>query len=420
MINSYRAPTFQPLSRLRTLFQFPAGAESPEQAKLFWLVKLRWAALTLAFLAVAPAASLGYLSPGRLPSLMGMLSCYGIINLLLHLHAGTPGARTSGAGLALQMAADLLALGALLNLAGGSGGPFALIFYFYVALGGILLAAAPSWIFLLVAHLVLLSLQALESAAPAAPALVLAHLLLFCLWSVMHFLGRHLDQQHQSLLAARAATARQDRLRALGALAAGFSHEFASPLQTLRLKLDRLARERSEPDLQIAREAVEACSLVLERMNQSQLDFSSAQAQPVDLAQLTAQLVRRWEQEHGTKVELASPGRLLTSLPTLGFAQALLNLLDNARDASLSTNVKLALSSHEGTISLSVADSGPGFTPDHLARVGEPFFSKKPHGTGLGLYVCDLFCQNLGGEMKVRNRPAGGAEVILAWPRRMA
>lgn len=412
-----RAP-LKPLARLRDLFQFPHGYQSPEQAKLFWLVKLRWVALTLAFLGAAPALSFGLLAPASLPGVMGILGCYGILNLLVHLHASAPRSRISPTGLALQMAADLIALGAVLRLTGGSGGPLALTYFFYVALGGLLLAPGAAWLFLAIAHAILFSLQAFEGAALAA--IALPHVLLFLFWSTMHLLGRHLDEQHRLLLAARVATARQDRLRALGALAAGFSHEFASPLQTIRLKLDRLAREQAHPDLQIAREAVTACSLVLERMNQSQLDLSAAEAVPLDLARLTKELVTRWEHEHAAKVELSAPERMPAVLPALTYAQALLNLLDNAREAAPGAAVILALNADETAITVRVEDSGPGFAPEHLARVGEPFLSKKPHGTGLGLYVCDLFCQNLGGALQVRNRPAGGACVTLTWPRREA
>ncbi len=70
---------------------------------------------------------------------------------------------------------------------------------------------------------------------------------------------------------------------------------------------------------------------------------------------------------------------------------------------------------------LRVLDNGPGFAPDHLGRVFEPFFSTRPGGLGLGLPLCDTLAQALGGSLQARNRDAQhpsapGAELVLTLP----
>ncbi|NJL24497.1 MAG: hypothetical protein HC902_04570 [Calothrix sp. SM1_5_4] len=69
-------------------------------------------------------------------------------------------------------------------------------------------------------------------------------------------------------------------------------------------------------------------------------------------------------------------------------------------------------------IRLSVSDSGPGIPDGVLRRQGEPFVTTKPHGTGLGLYVSELFAHSLGGRLELHNPNSGGASVTLFWPRR--
>jgi two-component system sensor histidine kinase RegB len=67
---------------------------------------------------------------------------------------------------------------------------------------------------------------------------------------------------------------------------------------------------------------------------------------------------------------------------------------------------------------LEVADQGSGMTPEVLTRAGEPFFSTKPAGTGmgLGLFLARTFAEQLGGEMKVDSRPGQGTTVQLLLP----
>ena len=64
-----------------------------------------------------------------------------------------------------------------------------------------------------------------------------------------------------------------------------------------------------------------------------------------------------------------------------------------------------------------VRDDGPGLPPEHLGRVGEPFFSTKPNGTGLGLAICRALAWQYGATLDIRER-AGRGHRGLADPRR--
>ena len=102
------------------------------------------------------------------------------------------------------------------------------------------------------------------------------------------------------------------------------------------------------------------------------------------------------------------------------FVQTLLNLLSNALDASKegdsdSVSVSLAINS-DRSFSVCVEDNGPGIQVEPVTRVFDPLFSTKPHGSGIGLFICRIFAEHHNGWINVRNKPEGGACFELCLP----
>jgi len=95
--------------------------------------------------------------------------------------------------------------------------------------------------------------------------------------------------------------------------------------------------------------------------------------------------------------------------------QAIWNLLDNAAEAS-PAGLSLTASIEGGLLAITVRDSGPGFDPATLGRVGTLYQSTKGAGHGLGLFLATNVARRLGGRLEARNRDAGGAEVRLLLP----
>jgi signal transduction histidine kinase len=114
--------------------------------------------------------------------------------------------------------------------------------------------------------------------------------------------------------------------------------------------------------------------------------------------------------------------------------QVFLNLAINAADAISADKEKesghLEISSHLvelessnnqgilGEIEILFRDNGPGIKPDALENIFDPFFTTKEpgKGTGLGLYVCFMIIDALGGSIQARNRDEGGAEIAIKLP----
>jgi two-component system sensor histidine kinase RegB len=111
------------------------------------------------------------------------------------------------------------------------------------------------------------------------------------------------------------------------------------------------------------------------------------------------------------EAELVGPPRAL--------GDALRGLLKNALQASPpAERVRLRVAAGAGRIVATVQDRGPGMPPEILARVGEPFFTTKVpgEGMGLGLFLTRALAEQLGGEFHISSRPGAGTEASFELP----
>jgi len=171
-------------------------------------------------------------------------------------------------------------------------------------------------------------------------------------------------------------------------------------------------------DARLIRAEVERCRRILTRM-------SARGAEPVgeapewtaprqllaaaagELAPDRASLVRT--REEGEQVEV--------KLPRLATAQALAVLLNNAADASAEP-ILCTISRTQDGVRFSITDRGPGMTADVLARIGDPFFTTKEpgRGMGLGIFLVRNFAARLGGSVNFESAPGKGTTVLLDLP----
>jgi two-component system sensor histidine kinase RegB len=242
-------------------------------------------------------------------------------------------------------------------------------------------------------------------------------------WILTAWLSRTLDHFKIWFAETRERKTRIDRLRAVGALAAGLSHEFATPLNTAQLKLSRIARKHGledDEDLRTAVEELERCGDILRHMAGSQLHPDRLPLEVVDLDALVKQVCK----SVGTVYEEATirflgdgrgPKRVL--VPTVAFSQALINLVDNAIESGGDHNeVEFVVVRNGNRVELSVQDRGSGW-PDVVKRhLGEPFVTTKPEGIGLGLYYVHSLAEAIGAELTLDDREFGGAVAKISLP----
>jgi two-component system sensor kinase FixL len=226
----------------------------------------------------------------------------------------------------------------------------------------------------------------------------------------------------------QAKVAQNERLAAVGELAAGVAHEVNNPINTI-INCAQLIHDGDDPGANatvIAEEGQRIAEIVRDLLQFARDD--RGKAQPTSLAEIAARTLRllgdNWNR-HGIKVAVEFAAGLPPAMARpQQLQQVMLNLLMNAKDA-LSQSTKpertiwLSGHLHDDMVCVSVRDNGPG-VPEHLGvRVFEPFVTTKRArgGTGLGLSVSKGIVEGSGGTIELRNKPGEGAEFVVCLPR---
>lgn len=219
--------------------------------------------------------------------------------------------------------------------------------------------------------------------------------------------------------------ARNERLSALGRMVASLAHQIRTPLSTALLYASHL----NQPDLagvhrqRFSQRLKDRLQTIEQQVRDMLLfakgdlplnDRTSAQMLFAGLQQQAETLIGesgascRWE-------DRTPPGvTLLCNQETL--IGAMLNLIDNAIQAGAPlARLKVVQRLQEGRLSLSVVDGGRGMSPAELAKIGEPFYTTRDQGTGLGVSVVKSVAQAHGGAFLLRSRAGRGtwAELVL-------
>jgi signal transduction histidine kinase len=217
--------------------------------------------------------------------------------------------------------------------------------------------------------------------------------------------------------------AQEERLSALGRVAAGVAHEVRNPLAAIKLRLDLTAAQESLPAA--TRTAVESASREIARLDRLVSDLlllAGRKPGPrgaVDLRQLAAaraEAMADWAAQREVKISVAAGGRVPLSADVDSLTRALDNLLRNAVEASpAGASVDVAVEMRGETAELVVEDAGSGVPATREAELFEPFFTTKPEGTGLGLAISRAIARSHGGELSY-DRTAARTRFVITLP----
>jgi two-component system, NtrC family, nitrogen regulation sensor histidine kinase NtrY len=232
--------------------------------------------------------------------------------------------------------------------------------------------------------------------------------------------------------------AKVERMEAWREVARRIAHEIKNPLTPIQLSAERLRRQLDvNPDADGNIKLLEECTRTIigevEHLKRLVGEFSAFARMPHlnpvpgDLNPLVEETVGTFRDgSQGVDFAMAlTPGLPKIAIDRDGLKRALVNLLENAVHAAVGANqdgerpridVRTALDSLSGVVTLEVADNGPGIAPGLRTRIFEPYFSTRTGGTGLGLAIVSAIIADHHGFVRVRDNSPRGSRFVLEFP----
>jgi two-component system sensor histidine kinase RegB len=224
---------------------------------------------------------------------------------------------------------------------------------------------------------------------------------------------RKLDRK---LATTREQTLRNERVVALGTLAAGAAHEMGTPLGTMAILIHELEKEyehtRSQDlylTMKILREQVNRCKAALSVMSASAGELRAESGRIKPISRYLDEVVASWrEQGLGTHLDYIKTGFEPSPniLAERTLTHALVNILNNSSDVS-PQGIRLGARWTLDQAILDIFDEGPGILPSVSARLGKDPVSSKEHGMGVGLFLAFSAIERLGGKIDMQRRTGG-------------
>lgn len=237
-------------------------------------------------------------------------------------------------------------------------------------------------------------------------------------------LEARIAERTRELSEAQAQLLHQEKMAAFGLLAAGIAHEVGNPLTSISTILQVLGRREhdaySREKLGLVGEQLTRIQGILREL----VNFSrpaSKERTRLDLADVVAEALGIAKYYKGMKsrgVMVNIPCDLPEIVGVRGqMVSVFLNLILNAIDATAKGgHIEIGASAESAAILAWVRDDGPGIAAEHRDRLFRPYFTTKPHGTGLGLFVCRQFVEQHAGEIACESRAGAGTTFSVRLP----
>jgi two-component system, sensor histidine kinase RegB len=351
----------------------------------------------------------------------------------------------------LLLSYDILQLSALLFLTGGLENPFAFLLLVHVAVSAstqrLAVTSLLAGFTVVVATFLARYHQPLPWTDTEPPILPLNYLL--GLWSALVScivfiavyawrIEQEARQMAQALSAAELVLAREQRLSAIDGLAAAAAHQLGTPLSTIALVAKELEREvpKDSPareDILLLQTQTARCREILSELSKCGREEEDLIFSQLRLRHLIEEVVAPLRTP-GVEIEVfvadGSPSSKPTTEPVItrnpGLMHSLVNLVENAVEFA-HERVTIDAMYDQDRVLLRIGDDGPGFHPNVINLLGEPYVTSRPRvegdqeegGMGLGFFIAKTLLERSGASIKIANRvlPDTGALIEITWPR---
>ncbi len=431
------------------------GAREPNteqsQLRLHTLVRLRWLAILGQLISIcAVAIGLGFALP--IEWCLFFIACSAWLNVYLSIRY--PARYRLSVGFATSLLAyDIVQLAVLLYLTGGIENPFTMLIVAPVTVSAATLPLLNTVFLGLLACVATAVISIWSLPLPWYSSVTLDHPALYdagmvaavvCSMTFIALYAWRLTREGREMSAALSATelvlAREQKLHALDGLAAAAAHELGTPLSTIALVTKELERQipadsPMREDIVLLRQQALRCREILQKLTRHPSEQDPLHAS-FSVQELLAEAAAPYETGKApifTFARAAASAQgdgaiepVATRRP--GILYGLGNILENAVDFAAS-RVDLTAEWDANSVVVTIADDGPGFKPEIIDNLGEPYVTtrgggnRKPGGKaaglGLGFFIAKTLLERSGARIALENRasPQKGAVVRVAWPR---
>jgi len=351
-----------------------------------------------------------------------------------------PGHRVSDSEIFIQMLLDVAGLTGIFYYTGGAANPFVWFYLLPLMIAATILPRRYTWSMAMVTVLCYSGLFLVD--APLGSGHVHQgdasgfQMHVFGMWMgfvmsagfvavIIVGMAHSLRQRDRHLAEAREQALQNERLVALGTLAAGAAHELGTPLGTMAILTAELENEYADPvhhdllkKLGILRSQIDRCKDALSVISADAGADRAESGHRLPVSIYLDEVIHEWQAQRPearleTRIGNTQESAEIVAERTL--SQALINILNNAADAS-PDEVRLEAGWTTAELMLTIADRGAGITQDIRHQLGKSPVSTKAGGLGVGLYLAHATLQRLGGAVTTSNRDSGGTLTRITLP----
>jgi len=355
-----------------------------------------------------------------------------------------------------QLAIDVLAIAALLYLTGGATNPFTWIFLLPVILTAIILPHAYTWYMVILTttlytflipyhaslttvepHLMHMNMTNMSPAMHETQDQEFFNFHIFGMWfgfvcsaGLVAFFAVELSNTikvgERTLAEAREKSLQDERIIALGTLAASAAHDMGTPLGTMaiiahELKDDYSAEIHTElhEKMHIMQDQINRCKQALSVMSASAGELRAESGHIIVLSDYLDEVITQWRsQQPGVRLNLhINPKAPLNEsiIAELTLTHSLINILNNAAEVTpIDKGIDFSINpcTVEGFVGIRIRDYGPGMPEELLNKIGKAPLNNSNQGLGVGLFLTYSTITRLGGKIDISNAPIGGGACI--------
>ncbi|MEW6663819.1 MAG: ATP-binding protein [Thermodesulfobacteriota bacterium] len=248
-------------------------------------------------------------------------------------------------------------------------------------------------------------------------------------------LTRSFNQMVRNLRRIQAKLVKSEKLVSLGRMAAGVAHEVRNPMNTMNVTLGLLKRKIDRPEVMALAELISEEISRVDHFLSEFLDYAR-QPPPRPIPTNVNEVIKDILSECSSRLDgkrVVVESRLDPSVPLIPLdpfqiERAFKNVVINGLEAIpgegyLTVTTKWhpdnVTGNSEGTLELSISDSGVGVKQEDLKSVFDPFFTTKESGTGMGLPITQSIIESHGGRIHIQSKEGEGTAVIIKMPYRL-